>query len=169
MSKPCRRFSAHVPMPRWRSVCTLERGLRIVNCGDFCGDLSYISASLATSQINLPHPVNWLNLRGLQGFLPSVQQLSFLARNGLRNQKSLAASKGTHWGLCIRLILRPIAWLTQPYRRMWFGAASDGAASTSSNRKPPPCVNSEVQLSIASARGQRRTQLLRSALPAGRD
>ncbi len=35
-----------------------------------------------------------------------------------------------------------------------FGAASDGVAPTSSNRKAPPCVNSEVQLCIASSRGR---------------
>jgi hypothetical protein len=58
------------------SVSTPERGLKIVNCGDFCGDLSYILANLATSQITLPQLVNRLNLRGLQGFLPSVQQVS---------------------------------------------------------------------------------------------
>ncbi len=55
---------------------TTERRLRIVNCGDFCGDLSYILAHLATSQISLPQLLNWLNLRGLQSFLPSVQQVT---------------------------------------------------------------------------------------------
>src|SRR5437879_12932514 len=70
------------------SVSTRERRLRIVNCGDFCGDLSYILANLATSQITLPQLVNRLNLRGLQGFLPSVQQVSIFDGNGLRNQKS---------------------------------------------------------------------------------
>jgi len=65
-----------------------KRPLRIVHCGDFCGDLSYILANLATSQITLPQLVNRLNLRGLQGFLPSVQQVSIFDGNGLRNQKS---------------------------------------------------------------------------------
>jgi hypothetical protein len=68
---------------------TGSRSLRIVNCGDFCADLSYISVNLGTSQINLPQLLNWLNLRGLQGFLPSVQQVRFFVRNGLRNQRSI--------------------------------------------------------------------------------
>jgi len=58
------------------SVSTPERRLRIVNCGDFCGDLSYILANLATSQINLPQLLNRLNLRGLQSFLSRVQQVT---------------------------------------------------------------------------------------------
>ncbi len=52
------------------------------------GDLSYILAHLATSQINFPQLANRLNLGGLQGFLPSVQQISFFVRNGLRNERS---------------------------------------------------------------------------------
>jgi hypothetical protein len=87
-SKPCRRLSAHLPMHRWSSVNARERRLRIVNCGDFCGDLSYILAHLATSQINSPQLPNRLNLRGLQGFLPSIQQVSIFDGNGLRNQRS---------------------------------------------------------------------------------
>jgi len=55
----------------------------MVNCGDFCGDLCYILAYLATTQIILPQLPNCLNLRGLQGILSSVQQVSVLARNGL--------------------------------------------------------------------------------------
>ncbi len=56
--------------------------------GIFVGDLSYILAHLATSQINFPQLANRLNLGGLQGFLPSVQQISFFVRNGLRNERS---------------------------------------------------------------------------------
>jgi hypothetical protein len=70
------------------SVNAREQRLRIVNCGDFCGDLSNILAHLATSQISSPQLPNRLNLRGLQGFLPSVQQVSNFDGNGLRNQRS---------------------------------------------------------------------------------
>ncbi len=65
------------------------------HCGDFCGDLSYILAHLATSQINLPQILDWLNLRGLQGFLPSVQQVCFFAGNVLRNQRLAVSSRPT--------------------------------------------------------------------------
>src|SRR5271157_5368716 len=50
------------------SMSTRDRRLRIVNCGDFCGDLLYNLAHLATSQFTLPQLLNCLNLRGLQSF-----------------------------------------------------------------------------------------------------
>jgi hypothetical protein len=78
----------HTELSLRLSLSSRERKLRIVNCGDFCGDLSYILGHLATPQINLPHLLNCLNLRGLQGFLPSVQHVSFFVLNGLRNQRS---------------------------------------------------------------------------------
>lgn len=59
-------------------MSTPDRRLRIVNCGDFCWDLSYILAHLATSQINLPQLPKWLNLRGLQGFCLPFNKLAFL-------------------------------------------------------------------------------------------
>jgi hypothetical protein len=46
------------------------------DCGDFCGDPTYIQANLATSHINSPYEANLLTWEGLQGFLPSVQQVS---------------------------------------------------------------------------------------------
>ena len=45
-------------------------------CGDFCGDLQYISRNVVTSQISLPQLPNRLNPEGLQGFLPSAQLVS---------------------------------------------------------------------------------------------
>ena len=39
--------------------------------------------------INLPQLLNRSNLRALQGFLPSIQQVSFFGRNSLQNQRSV--------------------------------------------------------------------------------
>ena len=55
------------------SMGTRERRYRIFNCGD----LSYILANLGAIQINLLQLLNRLNLRGLQGFPPSIQQVTF--------------------------------------------------------------------------------------------
>jgi hypothetical protein len=44
-----------------------------VHCGDLCGNLSDILAHLLTSRINLLQIGNWLNQKGLQGFLRSAQ------------------------------------------------------------------------------------------------
>ena len=52
---------------------TRERRYRIFNCGD----LSYILAKLGAIQITLLQLLNRLNLRGLQGFPPSIQQVTF--------------------------------------------------------------------------------------------
>jgi hypothetical protein len=58
------------------AVSTPDRRLRIVNCGDFCGDLSYILAHLATSQINLRQVLKRLNLRGSQSFYLPFNKLA---------------------------------------------------------------------------------------------
>src|SRR5207245_7883602 len=51
----------------------------------------YILGHLATSQITLAQLVNRLTLRGLQGFLPSVQQVSISPEPALKVQARLTA------------------------------------------------------------------------------
>lgn len=60
-------------MHRWHSIQLKDR---VSDCEDFCGDLSCISANPATTPTNSGQLANCLAEKGLQGFLPSVQQLS---------------------------------------------------------------------------------------------
>jgi len=62
-----------------RSVAThivSMKGFTPRDCGDFCGDPACILANLGTSRIISSQPLNLLSFEGLQGFLPSVQQVS---------------------------------------------------------------------------------------------
>ena len=61
---------------QWVSLSRRERRLKIVNCGDFCGDLTYILANLATPRINLPQLLNWLNLEGCSVFCLPFNKLA---------------------------------------------------------------------------------------------
>ncbi len=58
------------------------------DCGDFCGDSSFISTDSRTSQTMFVQVVNNLTKKGLQGFLSSVQQHNEMVRKGFLNRGS---------------------------------------------------------------------------------
>jgi hypothetical protein len=97
------------------------RRMRIDDCGDFCGDLSYILAHLATSQINLQQLLNCLNLRGLQSFcLPfnnlakSVKMVSGTRGRRFKVPRVLINAVTSKVGSSIHLSANPTTELLRP-------------------------------------------------------